>query len=72
MENFEERLRLMQFELPSGDEGMSLLREKAKYIDNHMQALKYPLNANQIGISLCAAYRLWRKDYLQVYTVPAG
>ena len=61
----------MYFEPPNTKE-MLVLEARANDIRGHMKVLDYPLNNNQLGLCFGAAMQLARKQFRQVYTVPAG
>ena len=67
-DSFEAVLSRMKFEF-CGDKN---LVERADRVKNTMAALEFPLNNNQLGVSLCAAYRLENRQHRQIYSVPAG
>lgn len=48
------------------------LESRARCTANAMIALNFPLNNNQLGVSLAAAYRLEHRQHRQIYSVPAG
>ena len=67
-DSFEAVLSRMKFEF-CGDKN---LVERADRVKHTMATLDFPLNNNQLGVSLCAAYRLENRQHRQIYSVPAG
>ena len=66
-----ERMTLMLFVLPIGNP-LKTLTSRAESLRAIMRTLDYPLNENQLGVTMCAVQRLENKDTRQIYTVPAG
>ena len=66
-----ERMTIMRFVLPIGNP-LKTLKSRADDVGAMMATLDYPLNPNQLGVTLCAVQRLEKGDTRQIYSVPAG
>ena len=54
------------------DVDLQELDERANEVKEHMQTCRYPLNNNQLAVTLFAAKKLEEGEKRQIYTIPAG